>query len=292
MQLFIFLQENPAAYYLCVIVFGLIVGSFLNVVIHRLPQMMMRSWRRECHQLLEIAAEEEPPLNLVTPGSRCPACGHRITALENIPILSYLALRGRCSECRTRIAIRYPVIEAASAVAALAVAWHFGWTMQALMAMFLSWALIALAVIDLDHQLLPDDITLPFLWLGILVNLPGQGLYTDLHSSIIGAAAGYLSLWSIYMLFKLVTGKEGMGFGDFKLLAMLGAWLGWQMLPLVIILSSLVGAIVGVGLIVFRSHGRSQPIPFGPYLAAAGWLALLYGETLMRAYYLWSLGTL
>jgi leader peptidase (prepilin peptidase)/N-methyltransferase len=294
MQLVHFLQTHPATYYLCVIILGLLVGSFLNVVIHRLPRMMLREWRRECRSLLELDGGREEqntaPFNLVVPGSACPACNHRISALENIPVISYLALRGRCSACGSPIPLRYPVVESVSAVAVFLVAWHFGWSVQTFPAMLLTWALIALAVIDLDHKLLPDDITLPFLWLGLLVNL--GGVYTDIHSSVIGAAGGYLTLWSVYMLFKLITGKEGMGYGDFKLLAMLGAWLGWQSLPLIIILSSLVGTIVGLALIIFRKHGRSEPIPFGPYLAAAGWIALLYGDPVMQAYYDWAFTTL
>lgn len=258
--------------------------------------MMMQEWREECRRLLETASSEEnrktERFNLVTPGSRCPVCNHRITALENIPVISYLFLGGKCSECKSPISFRYPIIEALSALAALAMAWHFGWSIQALLAIFMSWALIVLSAIDLEHQLLPDDITLPFLWLGIFANMTLSQPFTDIHSSIIGAMAGYVSLWSVYMLFKLVTGKEGMGYGDFKLLAMLGAWLGWQMLPLIIILSSLVGAVAGIFLILFRKHGRSVPIPFGPYLAAAGWITLLYGEVIMQKYYLWALGTL
>lgn len=296
MYLFIYLQDNPAVYYLTVILFGLIIGSFLNVLIYRLPRMMMQEWQEECRRFLETASSGEgrknERFNLVTPGSRCPVCNHRITALENIPVISYLFLCGKCSECKSPISVRYPVIETLSALAALAMAWHFGWSIQALLAIILSWALIVLSAIDLEHQLLPDDITLPFLWLGIFANMTLGQPFTDIQSSIIGAMVGYLSLWSVYMLFKLITGKEGMGYGDFKLLAMLGAWLGWQMLPLIIILSSLVGAVAGILLILFWKHGRSVPIPFGPYLAAAGWIALLYGEIIMQKYYLWTLGTL
>lgn len=295
MHLFIYLQDNPVAYYITVILLGLVTGSFLNVLIHRLPRMMMREWREECRRLLETTPSGNDPqperLNLVTPGSRCPVCNHRITALENIPVISYMFLGGKCSECKSAISVRYPVIETLSAVTAFIIAWHFGWSMQALLAMLLSWALIVLASIDLEHQLLPDDITLPFLWLGIFANMTLNHPFTDIQSSIIGAMAGYLSLWSVYMLFKLVTGKEGMGYGDFKLLAMLGAWLGWQMLPLIIILSSLAGAVVGICLILFQKHGRSVPIPFGPYLAAAGWIALLYGDIIMQGYYRWTLGS-
>lgn len=294
MHFLLFLQDNPAAYYITVTLFGLIVGSFLNVLIYRLPKMMFQEWRTECSRLLEIhddSGQQTEVFNLVTPGSCCPSCNHRITALENIPVLSYLFLGGKCSRCKTHISLRYPVIEILSAISALFMAWHFGWSVQAFLAILLGWALIVLAAVDIEHQLLPDDITLPFLWLGILANLFLQEPFTDIQSSIIGAVAGYLSLWSVYMLFKLVTGKEGMGYGDFKLLAMLGAWLGWQMLPLVIVLSSLVGAVAGITLMCFKNHDRSVPIPFGPYLAAAGWVAFLYGEPLMRAYYHWTPGS-
>lgn len=291
MQFLLFLHQHPPVYYLIAVALGLAVGSFLNVVILRLPRMMEHAWRSECRQYLDLAAEPaaaEEKFNLNTPASHCPSCGHAITALENIPVLSYLFLRGRCSGCGARISPRYPAVEACTALITLLVALHFGVTLQALLAALLSWALIALAGIDLDTQLLPDDITLPFLWLGILANM--FGLFTDIYSSLFGVMAGYLVLWSVYMGFKLLTGKEGMGFGDFKLLAMLGGWLGWQMLPLIIILSSAVGAVVGVGLMLFRNHARSEPIPFGPYLAAAGWLALLYGHTIMAAYLNWVRG--
>lgn len=290
MQFVSFLQQHLLFYYFIAVISGLVVGSFLNVVILRLPRMMEQQWRQECRQLLEI--EESPveavqKFNLNTPASHCPSCGHGITALENIPVLSYLFLRGKCSACGTRISPRYPVIEALSGAATLLVAMHFGVTSQALLGALLTWALIALSVIDLDHQLLPDDITLPFLWLGILANM--YGVFTGVYSSLFGVMGGYLSLWAVYKAFKLLTGKEGMGYGDFKLLAMLGAWLGWQMLPLIVILSSAVGAAVGIGLILFRRHGRTEPIPFGPYLAAAGWLALLYGDTMMSAYLNWAM---
>jgi leader peptidase (prepilin peptidase)/N-methyltransferase len=290
MLLVSFLQQHPLFFYFIAVITGLVVGSFLNVVILRLPRMMEREFRRECHQLLEIEeppAEEEQNFNLNTPASHCPSCGHGITALENIPLLSYLFLRGKCSACGARISLRYPVIEAFSGAVTLLVAMHFGVSPQALLAALLSWALIALGTIDLETQLLPDDITLPFLWLGILANM--YGVFTGVYSSLFGVMAGYLSLWAVYKAFKLLTGKEGMGYGDFKLLAMLGAWLGWQMLPLIVILSSAVGAVVGIGLILFRGHARAEPIPFGPYLAAAGWLALLYGDTMMSAYLHWAM---
>lgn len=264
-------------------VLGLVVGSFLNVVIHRLPQMMERSWRAECAELCGQPLERGETFNLLWPSSRCPQCGHRIRAWENIPLVSYLALRGRCAGCKAPISARYPLVELFTGLLSGAALAHFGPTLAGLGALFMLWALIALTAIDYDTQLLPDAITLPLLWLGLLLNLVGT--YVDLRSAVIGAMAGYLVLWSIYWLFRLVTGKEGMGYGDFKLLAAIGAWLGWQMLPLVILLSSLVGALVGISLIVFRRHGREVPIPFGPYLAAAGAIALFGGPALTSAYF-------
>ena len=262
---------------------GLTVGSFLNVVIHRLPLMMEREWQTHCDELQgNENSQPQEPLSLSKPRSRCPHCGHQITALENVPIISYLLLRGRCSGCGAKISIRYPVIEAVTALLSLTVAWHFGFSWACLAALFFTWALIALTMIDFDHQLLPDSITLPFLWLGLGLSL--WHIFTDSQTAIIGAIAGYLSLWSVYWAFKLLTGKEGMGFGDFKLLAMLGAWMGWQMLPVIILLSSAVGAVVGITLIVVRGRDKNIPIPFGPYLAAAGWLALLWGRDLTDAY--------
>ena len=261
---------------------GLIVGSFLNVVIHRLPRMMERGWMLEC---AELRGETPPPaekLTLATPRSRCPQCGHGITALENIPILSYLVLRGRCSACRTRISPRYPLIEALSGLLSGYAAWRFGANWAGAGALLFIWGMIALTFIDLDTQLLPDSITLPLLWAGLLLNLGGT--FVELKAAVIGAAAGYLSLWAVYWVFKLATGKEGMGYGDFKLLAVIGAWLGWQMLPLTILASSMVGAVVGISLIVFARHGRNIPIPFGPYLAAAGIIALFWGKPLTQQY--------
>jgi leader peptidase (prepilin peptidase)/N-methyltransferase len=277
----------PLALYAVAGLFGLAVGSFLNVVIHRLPRMMEREWRRDCRALLELDPDttQHERYDLIRPGSRCPHCGHAIRPLENIPVLSWLALRGRCSACRGRISFRYPLVELASAILTTVVVWRFGPGLQAVAALALTWSLIALTGIDLDCQLLPDDLTLPLLWLGLICNL--FALFTDLHSAVIGAVAGYLLLWSIYILFKALTGKEGMGYGDFKLLAMLGAWAGWQMLPLIIILSSVAGSIVAAVLLV-RGHERSQPIPFGPYLAAAGWIALLWGPPVTRAYLSWA----
>lgn len=289
MNLIAAIQTNLVLFYVIIAMTGLLVGSFLNVVIYRLPRMMEREWRAECNQLLGLngGPAGEDTYNLVLPRSTCPHCGHKISALENIPIISFAFLGGKCSGCRQAISWRYPLIELASSLLALAVAMHFGPTLQTLMAVALTWALLALTIIDYDHQLLPDNITLPFLWLGIIGNM--FALFTNIYSSLFGAIFGYLVLWTVYVCFKLFTGKEGMGYGDFKLLAMLGAWLGWQMLPLIVIVSSVLGAVVGICLIVFRSHGRSQPIPFGPYLAAAGWIALLYGEQLTGLYLEWAL---
>ena len=261
---------------------GLCVGSFLNVVIHRLPKMMEQDWHAQCADLRGETPSTATALTLARPRSRCPSCGHQITALENIPIISYLLLRGRCSSCGTSISPRYPVVEAVTGLLSAYAVWHFGPTLQGAGALLLIWALIALTGIDFDTQLLPDSITLPLLWLGLAFNLAGT--YVDLFSAVIGAMIGYLTLWSVFWLFKLATGKEGMGFGDFKLLAALGAWLGWQMLPAIILLSSIVGAVVGISLIVATRHGRNTPIPFGPYLAAAGVIALFWGPQLTRSY--------
>jgi leader peptidase (prepilin peptidase)/N-methyltransferase len=264
------------------VVAGLMVGSFLNVVIHRLPKLMERQWRSECAELTGTAPPPAERYNLVVPRSSCPACGHRLTALENIPLASYAALGGKCSACRSPISWRYPAVEALAGALAGFIAWKYGLGPAMLGAMLFAWAMIALTFIDLDTFYLPDSITLPLLWAGLLFNIPGT--YVDLRSAVIGAVAGYLALWSVYWLFKLATGKEGMGYGDFKLLAAIGAWLGWKMLPLVILLSSFVGAAVGIALIVFARRGRSVPIPFGPYLACAGLVALFWGEGLNRLY--------
>ncbi|MQM30192.1 MAG: prepilin peptidase [Candidatus Accumulibacter phosphatis] len=272
----------PALFALIGGVLGLLVGSFLNVVIHRLPTMMEHEWRNHCAELCGEAAPQHEPLSLARPGSRCPACGHAITALENIPLLSWLFLRGRCSACAAPISPRYPLVEAISGLLCAFAAFHFGYGWTSLAAMLLIWSLIALTGIDFDSQLLPDSITLPLLWAGLLVNL--FGTFADLQAAVIGAMCGYLALWSVYWAFKLTTGKEGMGYGDFKLLAALGAWLGWEMLPLTILLSSLLGAVVGIALMVIAKRGRSVPIPFGPYLAMAGLLALFWGKPLTRAY--------
>ena len=277
------LTTHPGLFSFFCGVLGLLVGSFLNVVIHRLPKMMEREWQCQC---AELRGEEIPlvePLSLAKPRSRCPACGHGITALENIPIISWLVLRGQCSACHAAISPRYPVVEAITGLLTAFAAMHFGFGWSALGAILFIWSMIALTFIDFDTKYLPDAITLPLLWCGLLFNL--SGTYTDLPSAVIGAMAGYLSLWSVYWAFKLATGKEGMGYGDFKLLAALGAWQGWQMLPLIILLSSFLGAIVGILLIVLTKRGRDIPIPFGPYLATAGLLALFWGKEL-TAYYL------
>jgi len=272
----------PAVFTSVAAVFGLAVGSFLNVVIHRLPKMMERDWHAQCAELRGEAPPQHPRYNLATPRSSCPACGHPITALENVPVVSYLWLRGKCSACGAKIGTRYPVVELATAVLTAYAAWRFGLGWQALGAMAFVWCMVALTFIDVDTQLLPDAITLPLLWAGLLINL--RGTFVDLPAAVIGAAAGYLVLWSVYWLFKLVTGKEGMGFGDFKLLAAIGAWLGWKMLPLVILASSFVGAAVGIALMVLARHGRDVPIPFGPYLAGAGLIALFWGPALVDRY--------
>lgn len=273
---------DPAVFALAAGLLGLMVGSFLNVVIHRLPIMMERDWAAQCAELKSEAPPAFEPLSLARPRSRCPQCGHQIAALENIPVISWLLLRGRCKGCAAAISLRYPLIEALTGMLFALAAWHFGFTVAGLGALIFVAALLALTAIDFDTQLLPDDITLPLLWIGLALN--AFNVYTDLKSAVIGAMAGYLSLWSVYWLFKLFTGKEGMGYGDFKLLAALGAWLGWQMLPLTILLSSLVGAVVGIALMAFARHGRNVPIPFGPYLAAAGAIALVWGKPLTRAY--------
>lgn len=265
-------------------ILGLCVGSFLNVVIHRLPKIMEQEWQLQCAEINnQDSFETPPPLTLSRPRSRCPHCGHQITMVENIPLISYLfILKGKCSACKTAISVRYPLIEAITALLSGATAYYFGPSWQVVGALFLIWALIALSAIDFDTQLLPDSITLPLLWLGIAFNL--FGIFTSLESAVVGAMAGYLSLWSVFWLFKLATGKEGMGYGDFKLLAALGAWLGWKLLPAIVLLSSVVGAIVGITLIAFTRHGRNIPIPFGPYLAAAGVIALFWGDTITRQY--------
>ena len=296
MELIEYLNNSPMAFVIVCGIFGLAVGSFLNVVILRLPVMMEREWRNQCRELLEDrnertatpapqAGADQERFDLVYPPSHCPKCGHKITAMENIPVLSYMMLKGKCSGCGVRIPFRYPLIESVTGLLSAVVAWHFGIGWEVGAALLLTWSLVSLTVIDIDHQLLPDSITLPFLWLGLIASL--FGVFVDSSTAIIGALAGYLSLWSVYKLFKWTTGKEGMGYGDFKLLAMLGAWLGWQMILPVILLSSLVGAVVGITMILVRGRDKNIPIPFGPYLATAGWICLLWGKDIVQLYMDW-----
>ena len=274
---------SPLALLPCALLLGLIVGSFLNVLIHRLPIMLDRDWTTQSRAMLGLPPEPKgPAYNLLLPHSECPRCTHKIRAWENIPVISYLMLRGKCAECRAKISLRYPLVELATGVLSAFVVYHFGLSWQAGAFLLLTWGLLAMSLIDADHQLLPDVLVLPLLWLGLIVN--GQGLFTDLYAALWGAVAGYLSLWLVYWAFKLITGKEGMGYGDFKLLAMLGAWGGWQILPLTILLSSLVGAVLGVVMLKMRNAQTSTPIPFGPYLAIAGWIALLWGDQITTSY--------
>jgi leader peptidase (prepilin peptidase)/N-methyltransferase len=276
------LANNAGWLIAVVLLFGLLVGSFLNVVIHRLPIMMKHGWQRECDAYLgrEITSQER--YNLVVPASHCPACKTEVKPWQNIPLLSYVLLRGRCQHCHAPISMRYPLVELLTSLLFALLAWHFGWSVQLAGYLALTAVLITLAFIDADTQLLPDDLTLPLLWGGLLFNLWTGTVALD--DAVLGAVAGYLSLWLVYWLFRLLTGKEGMGYGDFKLLAAFGAWLGWSMLPLIILLSSLVGAIVGVVMILLARLGRGQPLPFGPYLAAAGWIALLWGKDIVSWY--------
>jgi leader peptidase (prepilin peptidase) / N-methyltransferase len=283
MSIIDFLASHVLAFVLCTLLIGLLVGSFLNVLIYRLPKMMQRDWRGQAREILELPAEPQTAtFNLVLPNSSCPHCAHEIKPWENIPLISYLFLRGKCSSCKAPISLRYPLVELTCGLLSAFIAWHFGFTWQAGAMLLLTWGLLAMSLIDVDHQLLPDSLVLPLLWLGLIAN--SFGLFTNLENALWGAIAGYLSLWSVYWLFKLVTGKEGMGYGDFKLLAMLGAWGGWQVLPLTILLSSLVGAVLGLIMLRLRNAETSTPIPFGPYLAIAGWIALLWGEQITSSY--------
>jgi leader peptidase (prepilin peptidase) / N-methyltransferase len=295
-DIFLAFEHSPIFFAVSVLLLGLCVGSFLNVVIHRLPKMLDREWKSQCLEYLgqqhgeansgsggnETGKATEGRYNLVVPRSACPSCGHKITALENVPLLSYMVLRGRCSACQAKISIRYPIVEALTGAVSAFVAWHFGFSLATALALVFCWALIALTFIDADTQLLPDDITLPLLWLGLLVNV--GGMFTDLRSAVLGVVVGYLVLWLVYWGFRLLTGKEGMGYGDFKLLAALGAWLGWQMMPLVVLVSAAVGAVVGLVGILAAGQGKGARIPFGPYLAAAGFIGLIWGHGIVEWY--------
>ena len=284
--------ESALLFVAVVFAFCLVIGSFLNVVIHRLPIMMEREWRAQCEEITRNPPEYELPdgrFDLVAPRSRCPSCGNEIRAWQNIPVVSYLLLGGKCANCAESISARYPIVELMTAVLAALCAWRFGVGWEALMAIVMTLTLVPIAMIDAETQLIPDSIVLPLMWLGLAMSLfhPMAGantLFVAPTDAIVGAMAGYLSLWTVYQLFKLITGKEGMGYGDFKLLAALGAWLGWQQLPLIVLMSAAVGAIVGIALMAFRNHERSTPIPFGPYLAAAGWITMLWGDTIKTAY--------
>jgi leader peptidase (prepilin peptidase)/N-methyltransferase len=285
------LIESPLTFIAAAFILALLVGSFLNVVIHRLPLMMEREWRKQCAELAAEPAKELPEgrFDVMAPRSRCPQCGHQITALENIPIVSYLMLSGKCSGCSAKISARYPAVELLTAILTGVVAWHFGFGWEAAAGIGLTWMLVAISVIDIDHQLIPDSMSLPLLWAGLSLSLfhpldGAQTLFIEPQTAIAGALAGYLSLWSVYQLFRIITGKEGMGYGDFKLLAALGAILGWKLLPVIIMMSAIVGAVIGIMLIVTKQHERSVPIPFGPHLAAAGWIAMLWGSDIVNWY--------
>jgi len=277
------LASQPLMYLSIALLLGLIVGSFLNVLVHRLPIMLERQWQAEAREVLELPSEAQAPrFDLLLPPSQCPHCAHRIRPWENIPVISYLALRGRCSGCQARISPRYPLVELACGALTLFVAWRFGVTGTALALLLLSWGLLAMSMIDIEHHLLPDALVLPLLWLGLIVN--AFEMFVPLEDALWGTVAGYLSLWSVFWVFKMVTGKEGMGYGDFKLLAMLGAWGGWQILPLTLLLSSLLGALIGLIMLRLQRKQASTPIPFGPYLAIAGWIALLWGGQITTSY--------
>ena len=282
------ISNSPAFFFAIVFVFSLMIGSFLNVVIYRLPKMLEQGWKRECREFLadELAQpktlSDDTVITLSTPSSTCPSCQHKIRFYENIPVISWLFLRGKCSQCQNKIALRYPLVELATALLSVVIAANFGVTLTTLFLLILTWGLICLTLIDFDHMLLPDQITLPLLWLGLLVNI--DGAIVPLSDAVIGAVAGYMSLFSIFWLFKLITGKEGMGHGDFKLVALFGAWIGWQLLPLLILMASAVGAIIGISLMVLNNHQREQAIPFGPYLAIAGFITLLWGDGIWSWY--------
>ncbi len=286
-QTLLFFQQSPLSFYIFVALFSLIIGSFLNVVVYRLPQMMHNTWYTDCREFLadelkDVPAKKITPLTLSIPNSTCPKCDHKIRFYENIPVISWLFLRGKCSQCKNSIAARYPLVEAATALLSVVTAMQFGVSIETLLLLILTWGLICLTLIDFDHMLLPDQIVMPLLWLGLLVNL--QGTFVPLTDAVIGAAVGYMSLFSIFWLFKVLTGREGMGHGDFKLFALFGAWVGWQLLPLLILMASVVGAVVGISLMLFKNHQREQAIPFGPYLAVSGWITLLWGNGIWAWY--------
>tara|TARA_R110000744_G_scaffold50166_2_gene108654 strand:+ start:113 stop:973 length:861 start_codon:yes stop_codon:yes gene_type:complete len=281
------MTNSPTYFYSIVFIFSLLIGSFLNVVIYRLPKMLEQGWKSECREFLadELAKPiktDDSLITLSTPSSSCPSCQHKIRFYENIPVISWLFLRGKCSQCQAKISLRYPLVELATALLSVVIAAHYGVTFTTLLLLVLTWSLIALTLIDVDHMLLPDQITLPLIWLGLLVNI--NAAIVPLSDAVIGAVAGYMSLFSIFWLFKLITGKDGMGHGDFKLVALFGAWLGWQLLPLLILMASAVGAIIGISLMVFKNHQREQAIPFGPYLAIAGWITLIWGNGIWSWY--------
>ncbi len=284
MSISMFFEIYPGIYLVSMALLGLAIGSFLNVVIYRLPIMMETDWKDQCRVLLDMgpATMEKQTYNIITPRSRCPQCEHPIPALHNIPVLSYLILGGRCGYCKHKISIRYPLVELMTGILTVFIAWKFGFTLQTLFICLFTWALICLSLIDIDKQLLPDDITLPFIWIGLGCNL--FGIFTDIQSSVIGAMLGYVILWCIFIIFKTLTGKEGMGYGDFKLLSMMGAWMGWQILPLIILISSLAGSVIGILLILFRHQDKNVPIPFGPYLAISGWISLIWGDQIISFY--------
>jgi len=296
-QTLVFFQQSSTAFYIFIGILSLMIGSFLNVVVYRLPKMMHNGWYLECREFLadelkdefkgqfqDMTSKEISPLTLSTPDSTCPKCGHKIRFYENIPVISWLFLKGKCNQCKNSIAIRYPIVEATTALLSVVIAQQFGVSLETLLLLVLTWGLICLTLIDIDHMLLPDQIVMPLLWLGLLVNI--NGTFVPLSDAVIGAAVGYMSLFSVFWLFKLLTGKEGMGFGDFKLFALFGAWIGWQLLPILILMASVVGAIIGISLMVFKNHQREQAIPFGPYLAIAGWITLLWGEGIWSWYLL------
>ncbi|WP_114324777.1 prepilin peptidase [Candidatus Colwellia aromaticivorans] len=286
-QTLIFFQQSPTAFQVFVVIFSLIIGSFLNVVIYRLPKMMHNNWYIECREFLadevkNIPAAKITELTLSKPDSTCPKCQHKIRFYENIPVISWLFLKGKCSQCKSSISIRYPLVETTTALLSLVIANQYGVSFETLLLLILTWGLVCLTLIDFDHMLLPDQIVMPLLWLGLLVNITGT--FVPISDAVIGAVVGYMSLFSIFWLFKLLTGKEGMGYGDFKLFALFGAWLGWQLLPILILMASVVGAIIGISLMLFKNHRREQAIPFGPYLAIAGWITVLWGEGIWSWY--------